>query len=60
MGLSGDKMSVIRRFVRDESGATAIEYALIAGILFLGIVTAVTNYAARANLMYNNIVTNMR
>ena len=30
-----------RRFARDESGATAIEYALIAALIFLAIVTAV-------------------
>jgi pilus assembly protein Flp/PilA len=29
--------SLISRFVKDESGATAIEYGLIAGILSVGI-----------------------
>lgn len=53
-------MSAIRQFVLDEGGATAIEYALIAGLVFLAVVTAVTNYTIRANMMYNNIVNNMR
>jgi pilus assembly protein Flp/PilA len=29
------------RFVRDERGGTAIEYSLIAGFIFMAIVTAV-------------------
>lgn len=32
------------RFWRDESGATAIEYGLIASLVFLVIVTAVTTF----------------
>ena len=31
----------IARFLKDEAGATAIEYALIAGTVSIGIVTAV-------------------
>lgn len=30
-----------RRFLRDEAGATAIEYALIASCIFLAIIAAV-------------------
>jgi pilus assembly protein Flp/PilA len=33
---------LLRRFRRDESGATAIEYGLIATFIFLAIVTVVT------------------
>ena len=32
---------MILRFLRDESGATAIEYGLIAALISVGIVTAV-------------------
>lgn len=32
--------SFIDRLLRDESGATAIEYGLICGLIFLAIVTA--------------------
>jgi pilus assembly protein Flp/PilA len=32
-------MSILRRFMACESGATAIEYALIAAIIGLGILT---------------------
>lgn len=34
--------SLISRFVKDESGATAIEYGLIAGLLSIVILGAVT------------------
>ena len=32
---------MLRKFLRDESGATAIEYSLIAGFIALAIITAV-------------------
>ncbi len=35
-------MNLIARFVRDESGATAIEYGLIAALISVVIITAVT------------------
>jgi pilus assembly protein Flp/PilA len=34
-------MNLISRFVRDESGATAIEYGLIAALISVVIITAV-------------------
>ncbi len=34
--------NLISRFVRDESGATAIEYGLIAALISVVIITAVT------------------
>ena len=33
-------MNIFARFLKDESGATAIEYALLAGLIGVGIVTA--------------------
>ncbi|HVW72375.1 MAG TPA: Flp family type IVb pilin [Rhizomicrobium sp.] len=35
-------MNLISRFVRDESGATAIEYGLIAALIAVVIITALT------------------
>ena len=32
---------MLRKFLRDESGATAIEYSLIAGFIALAIIAAV-------------------
>ena len=33
-------MTVFSRFIKDQSGATAIEYALIAAIIGVGLITA--------------------
>jgi pilus assembly protein Flp/PilA len=35
-------MNIISRFFRDESGATAIEYGLIAALIAVVIITGVT------------------
>ena len=32
--------NLVRRFIDDESGATAIEYGLIAGLIAVAIITA--------------------
>jgi pilus assembly protein Flp/PilA len=34
--------NIMKRFVKDESGATAIEYGLIAALIAVGIITAAT------------------
>ena len=36
-------MLELSKFLRDDSGATSIEYALIAGIIALGIIVGLTN-----------------
>lgn len=36
-------MKNVIRFLRDESGATAIEYGLLAALIGIAIITAVTN-----------------
>lgn len=33
---------MIRQFLKDESGATAIEYGILAALVAVGLVTAVT------------------
>ncbi len=42
----------ILRFKRDENGATAIEYGLIVGLIFLVAVSAMTSFAGNMNAMY--------
>jgi pilus assembly protein Flp/PilA len=44
-----------RRFRRDQSGATAIEYALIAGLIFLALTTALSVYGGSAGGLYGNL-----
>jgi pilus assembly protein Flp/PilA len=42
-------------FVSDESGATAIEYGLIAALLGIAIVTAVTGVGTALNSKFNAV-----
>jgi len=43
-------------FVRDERGATAIEYALIATIISIVIVTSVTNMGTQIKAKLQSVV----
>ena len=47
------------RFLKDQSGATAIEYGLIAGLIAVVIIGAVTrlgtNLSNRFNIIANNL-----
>ena len=48
------------RFLREESGATAIEYGLICSLVFLGIVGAINIFATKSQVMYGNLAANMK
>lgn len=43
------------RLVKDESGATAIEYAIIAGTLSIAIVAAVTSVGTSVNTLFTSV-----
>ena len=45
----------IGRFVKDESGATAIEYGLIAGLISVVIITAVTSVGSNLSIKFQTI-----
>ena len=49
--------TLIRRFLNDERGATAIEYALICGLIFLVIVSTVTLMASKVTTTFAKIST---
>lgn len=46
---------VLRRFFADESGATAIEYALIAGGISIVIITAVQGIGTSLNNTFTSV-----
>jgi pilus assembly protein Flp/PilA len=48
-------MKTIKNFVRDESGATAIEYGLIAAIVAVGLISALTSLKTNLQSTYNTI-----
>ncbi len=50
-------ISMLRRFQTDDRGATAIEYGLICGLIFLVIVSAVTLFSDRATAMFTYVST---
>jgi pilus assembly protein Flp/PilA len=49
----------ISRFAQDESGATAIEYGLIAALIAVVIISAVTALGTTIKTKFNAVVTGM-
>ncbi|MCA3565033.1 MAG: Flp family type IVb pilin [Methylocystis sp.] len=49
-------MRLVKKSLADQSGATAIEYGLFAGLLSFGIVVSLTNIKDSWVGMANNIV----
>ena len=49
----------ISRFAKDESGATAIEYGLIAALIAVVIISAVTALGTTIKPKFNAVVTGM-
>lgn len=52
-------MNLFSRFVRDESGATAIEYGLIAALIAVVIITAVTTVGTNLSSTFNTVATKL-
>lgn len=50
-------MSLLTRLIEDESGATAIEYGLIAGLVAVAIIAAVGTLSDSLNLLFSNDAT---
>ena len=51
---------ILRNFLKDESGATAIEYGLIAALIAVVIITAVTAVGTALSTTFNNISGSVR
>ncbi len=47
--------NVIARFAADESGATAIEYALLASLIAVAVIGAVTTLGNNIGKTFNNV-----
>jgi pilus assembly protein Flp/PilA len=47
--------NLISRFVRDESGATAIEYGLIAALISVVIIGAITTLGGNLTTTFNTV-----
>ena len=52
--------NLISRFVKDESGATAIEYGLIAAGISLAIIAVVNGLGTNLNTKFSDINTSLK
>lgn len=51
--------TLFARFLKDESGATAIEYGLIAALISVGIITAATTLGTSISGVFTKLSTKM-
>jgi pilus assembly protein Flp/PilA len=49
--------TLLQRFLHDQSGATAIEYGLIAAGIAVAIITVVQGLGTKLNTTFSNITT---
>lgn len=47
------------RFIKDESGATAIEYGLIAALIAVAIIGAITTLGGNLSTTFGNVASNV-
>ena len=52
--------SLVARFVKDESGATAIEYGLIAALIGVGIITAASTLSGSIRATFEDVTTELQ
>ena len=53
-------MKIIRKLMRDEKGATAIEYGLIAALIAVAAITAMRGLGTQLNETFSNVSTAMK
>jgi pilus assembly protein Flp/PilA len=51
--------NLVTRFVRDESGATAIEYGLIAALISVVIIAVLGSIGTNLNTKFNSVATGL-
>ena len=53
-------IKAIKKFVANESGATAIEYALIASLIAVAIILSVTALGSKLQNTFNEVSSNLK
>jgi pilus assembly protein Flp/PilA len=53
-------VTILRRFLRDDSGATSIEYAVIASGIAAVLVATIMNLGSSVKGMYSSVATAMK
>jgi pilus assembly protein Flp/PilA len=51
---------LVRRFIRDDGGATAIEYAMIASGIAIAIATTIVTLGSSVQGLYQSVATAMK
>ena len=51
--------SLLTRFAKDESGATAIEYGLIATLIAVAIIVGATALGTQLNVVFDDLATEL-
>jgi pilus assembly protein Flp/PilA len=52
-------LNLFAKLLRDETGATAIEYGLIAALIALAAISAMTNIGTRLSTTFNTVATKL-
>jgi pilus assembly protein Flp/PilA len=52
-------MNMLKKFVKDESGATAIEYGLIAALIAIAIIAGARVIGSQLSTLFTNIGTTL-
>jgi pilus assembly protein Flp/PilA len=52
-------LETIRNFMKSEDGATAVEYGLIAALIVIAMLTALSNVATSTNEKWNMVSNNV-
>jgi pilus assembly protein Flp/PilA len=55
-----EAFTMLTRFLKDESGATAIEYALIAAAVGVGVATAMGTLGTSLDGVWKNVTDNVK
>ena len=52
-------MTIFKKFLKDERGATAIEYGLIAALIAVAAITALQSLGGELSTTFNKVSTSM-
>jgi pilus assembly protein Flp/PilA len=53
-------MKTIRKMLKNNKGATAIEYGLIASLIAIAAITAMSSLGTKLGTMFNNVNANLK
>ena len=53
-------MTIVSKIMKNEDGATAIEYGLIAALIAVAAITAMTSLGSKLNTTFNSVSNNLK